>query len=190
VPAYEAAKLVLPLAVDVANALEAIVYPPLATVSAAYRRADVQHPLDGFGFLAPRVESPPVLVELLVDEPPVLVDVPPDPPLEILPLDVELMLTITPLDPVVPDDVVPEEVVPDEVVPDDAAPDEPLDPVLVLEVDEITIPPPPPMPPPPPKKPPAKNPPPPPNPPLPPTRIGLPPPPLLDTTGNSPLEPR
>jgi oxygen-dependent protoporphyrinogen oxidase len=61
VPAYEAAKLVLPLAVDVANALEAIVYPPLATVSAAYRRADVQHPLDGFGFLAPRVESPPVL---------------------------------------------------------------------------------------------------------------------------------
>ncbi len=61
VPAYEAAKLVLPLAVDAAHALEGIVYPPLATVSAAYRRADVQHPLDGFGFLAPRAENPPVL---------------------------------------------------------------------------------------------------------------------------------
>jgi protoporphyrinogen/coproporphyrinogen III oxidase len=61
VPAYEAAKLVLPLALDVAHALEGIVYPPLATVSAVYRRADVRHPLDGFGFLAPRVEHPPVL---------------------------------------------------------------------------------------------------------------------------------
>jgi oxygen-dependent protoporphyrinogen oxidase len=61
VPAFEAAKLVLPLAVDAAHALEGIIYPPLATVSAAYRRADVQHPLDGFGFLAPRVEHPPVL---------------------------------------------------------------------------------------------------------------------------------
>lgn len=61
VPAYEAAKLVLPLAVDVAHALEGIVYPPLATVTTVYRRGDVRHPLDGFGFLAPRVEHPPVL---------------------------------------------------------------------------------------------------------------------------------
>lgn len=61
VPAYEASRMVLPLAVDVANALDRIAYPPLATVSALYRRRDVAHPLDGFGFLAPRVENPPVL---------------------------------------------------------------------------------------------------------------------------------
>ncbi len=151
------------------------------------------------------VEEPPLPPEppldVLVEEPPepplemlpldVLLDEPPEPPLEILPLEVELMLTITPLDPLVPDDVVPDDVVPDDVVPDDATPEEPLEPVLVLDVDEMTIPPLPLPPPLPPKKPPAKKPPPPPKPLLPPTRIGPPlPPPLLDTTGNSPLDPR
>jgi protoporphyrinogen/coproporphyrinogen III oxidase len=43
------------------QALEAIHYPPVATVSALYHRKDVSHPLDGFGFLAPKVEDPPVL---------------------------------------------------------------------------------------------------------------------------------
>jgi oxygen-dependent protoporphyrinogen oxidase len=33
----------------------------VATVACCYRRADVAHPLDGFGFLAPRKESPPIL---------------------------------------------------------------------------------------------------------------------------------
>jgi len=63
-PAYDAAPLVAPLGdagAAAADALAAIHYPPVATVTALYRRKDVSHPLDGFGFLAPRVESPPVL---------------------------------------------------------------------------------------------------------------------------------
>jgi len=61
VPAYEAARIVARIAPDVVAALEAIVYPPVATVASCYRRTDVAHPLDGFGFLAPRKESPPIL---------------------------------------------------------------------------------------------------------------------------------
>ena len=61
VPAYEAARIVARLAPEAATALEAIVYPPVATIASCYRRADVAHPLDGFGFLAPRKESPPIL---------------------------------------------------------------------------------------------------------------------------------
>ncbi len=63
-PAYEAAPLVAALGeagVAAAAALQAIHYPPLASVSVIYHRKDVSHPLDGFGFLAPRVEDPPVL---------------------------------------------------------------------------------------------------------------------------------
>ena len=61
VPAYEAARIVARLAPEAAAALQAIVYPPVATIASCYRRADVAHPLDGFGFLAPRRESPPIL---------------------------------------------------------------------------------------------------------------------------------
>ena len=61
VPAYDAARIVDRIAPDAAAALEAIAYPPVATVASCYRRADVAHPLDGFGFLAPRKESPPIL---------------------------------------------------------------------------------------------------------------------------------
>jgi oxygen-dependent protoporphyrinogen oxidase len=61
VPAYEAAPIVARLAPDAAAALGEIAYPPVATVASCYRRADVAHPLDGFGFLAPRRESPPIL---------------------------------------------------------------------------------------------------------------------------------
>ena len=61
VPAYEATRIVGRLAPEATPALEAIVYPPVATVACCYRRADVAHPLDGFGFLAPRRESPPIL---------------------------------------------------------------------------------------------------------------------------------
>jgi oxygen-dependent protoporphyrinogen oxidase len=63
-PAYAAGPLVAPLGdagAAAAQALAAIHYPPVATVSAAYHRKDVAHKLDGFGFLAPRVEDPPVL---------------------------------------------------------------------------------------------------------------------------------
>ena len=61
VPAYEAARIVARLAPEAAQALQAIAYPPVAIVASCYRRADVAHPLDGFGFLAPRRESPPIL---------------------------------------------------------------------------------------------------------------------------------
>lgn len=61
VPAYEAARIVARLAPEAKAALESIVYPPVATIASCYRRADVAHPLDGFGFLAPRRESPPIL---------------------------------------------------------------------------------------------------------------------------------
>ncbi len=64
VPAYAAARIVKPLDADAARALDAIVYPPVAVVAAAYRRSDVAHPLDGFGFLAPKKETPPVLGSL------------------------------------------------------------------------------------------------------------------------------
>jgi oxygen-dependent protoporphyrinogen oxidase len=64
VPAYEAAPLITPLGAGgpaAAAALAAIDYPPVATVTTVYRRGDVSHPLDGFGFLAPGVERAPVL---------------------------------------------------------------------------------------------------------------------------------
>jgi len=60
-PAHEAARIVARIAPGATAALEAIVYPPVATIASCYRRADVAHPLDGFGFLAPRKESPPIL---------------------------------------------------------------------------------------------------------------------------------
>src|SRR5207244_1906232 len=39
-----------------ATMLEMIPYASSATVSLGYRRADVPHPLDGFGFVVPRAE--------------------------------------------------------------------------------------------------------------------------------------
>ena len=69
VPAYEAAPLLAGFGAAggaAAAALQEVVYPPLATVTAVYRRGDVAHPLDGFGFLAPRVERAPVLGTLFV----------------------------------------------------------------------------------------------------------------------------
>jgi oxygen-dependent protoporphyrinogen oxidase len=36
--------------------LRDIVHPPVASVFLGYRRADIRHPLDGFGFLVPEVE--------------------------------------------------------------------------------------------------------------------------------------
>jgi len=61
VPAHAAAPLAAQIAPGAAQALAAIEYPPVATVASCYRRSDVAHALDGFGFLAPRRESPPVL---------------------------------------------------------------------------------------------------------------------------------
>jgi oxygen-dependent protoporphyrinogen oxidase len=60
-PAFAAADLMRPLDPQAAAALAAIPYAPLAVVVSAYRRSAIDHPLDGFGFLAPRAEPCRVL---------------------------------------------------------------------------------------------------------------------------------
>ena len=60
-PAYEAAKLVRELAPAAMQGLAAIDYAPIASVATAYRRADVTHPLAGFGFLVPKKERREIL---------------------------------------------------------------------------------------------------------------------------------
>jgi oxygen-dependent protoporphyrinogen oxidase len=56
VPAYLAARLLGPVDPALARELEAIEYASTATVTLAYRRDRVAHPLDGFGFVVPAVE--------------------------------------------------------------------------------------------------------------------------------------
>jgi oxygen-dependent protoporphyrinogen oxidase len=60
-PAYAAAEIVRDLAPEAAGALKEIPYPPVTVVASAYRRREILHPLDGFGFLAPAKERPAVL---------------------------------------------------------------------------------------------------------------------------------
>lgn len=60
-PAPDAAAMVAGLAPDAARALAAVDYAPVAIVASAYRRADVAHPLRGFGFLVPKVEHRAIL---------------------------------------------------------------------------------------------------------------------------------
>jgi len=55
-PAYASARLLREVDDQTADELEAIPYASTATVNLAYRRADVPHPLDGFGFVVPFVE--------------------------------------------------------------------------------------------------------------------------------------
>jgi protoporphyrinogen/coproporphyrinogen III oxidase len=57
-PTYAAAPLLQPLFPAAAAALGAVYYPPMAAIYTAYQRADVQHPLNGFGALSPKVEQP------------------------------------------------------------------------------------------------------------------------------------
>lgn len=57
IPAYQAAALLRPLLPRAADALEAIPYVSTATVSFAYRKAYIERPLPGFGFVAPRTEK-------------------------------------------------------------------------------------------------------------------------------------
>jgi oxygen-dependent protoporphyrinogen oxidase len=56
-PAHEAARLVEELSPPLANLLREVDYSPLASVSLAYPREQVEHEADGFGFLAPRVSG-------------------------------------------------------------------------------------------------------------------------------------
>jgi protoporphyrinogen/coproporphyrinogen III oxidase len=57
VPAHIAANLIRPLAPQAANDLESIRYVSTGTISLAFRREDVEHPLDGFGVVIPRSEQ-------------------------------------------------------------------------------------------------------------------------------------
>ncbi|GAB2597107.1 protoporphyrinogen oxidase [Spirosoma areae] len=57
VDAGAAALLVEDLYPDFANSLRSINYPPMTAVHSAYKRADVRHPLNGFGGLNPTVEG-------------------------------------------------------------------------------------------------------------------------------------
>jgi protoporphyrinogen/coproporphyrinogen III oxidase len=64
VAAGAAAELVRVLAPAAAEALAAIDYAPVAVAASAYRRADVAHPLAGFGFLVPKKERRAILGSL------------------------------------------------------------------------------------------------------------------------------
>jgi len=61
VEAYQAARLTRYLDPGLSHLLETIPYAASATVSLAYRRGAVAHPLDGFGFVVPRSEGRPIL---------------------------------------------------------------------------------------------------------------------------------
>ncbi|MFQ6059182.1 MAG: protoporphyrinogen oxidase [Anaerolineae bacterium] len=56
-PAYITAHLLEGLNPSLAGALRAIPYVSTATVSLGYKRADLIHPLDGFGFVVPKREN-------------------------------------------------------------------------------------------------------------------------------------
>ncbi len=56
-PAYAAASLLAETDVLLSAGLSTISYESTATVNLAYRRADIPHPLDGFGFVVPFVEK-------------------------------------------------------------------------------------------------------------------------------------
>jgi oxygen-dependent protoporphyrinogen oxidase len=55
-PAYVAARLLRDADDQLAGELDSIPYASTATVNLAYRREDIPHPLDGFGFVVPFVE--------------------------------------------------------------------------------------------------------------------------------------
>lgn len=62
VPAHALRTLPLPQSVcDSLYGLGDIAHPPIASVVLGYRAADVEHPLDGFGYLVPEVEGRKVL---------------------------------------------------------------------------------------------------------------------------------
>ncbi len=56
-PAHAAARMVQPVDRELADALAGIPYASTVTVSLAFRRDEVRHPLNGYGFVVPRVEG-------------------------------------------------------------------------------------------------------------------------------------
>jgi oxygen-dependent protoporphyrinogen oxidase len=57
VPSYTAADLVSEFAPQLSTKLREIEFASTATINFAYRRRDVTHKLDGFGFVVPRIEN-------------------------------------------------------------------------------------------------------------------------------------
>ena len=55
--AFQSAALVRPLSIPLADELEKISYRGAATLNLAFRRGDIANPLDGFGFVSPRVDG-------------------------------------------------------------------------------------------------------------------------------------
>jgi oxygen-dependent protoporphyrinogen oxidase len=60
-PAYASARLLSGVDMQLAAELDAIPYASTATVNLAFRRADIPHPLDGFGFVVPFIERRKVI---------------------------------------------------------------------------------------------------------------------------------
>jgi oxygen-dependent protoporphyrinogen oxidase len=60
-PAPRAAALVEPFDPELAASLAGIPYTSAMTMNLAYRRADIPHPLDGFGFVVPAIERRAIL---------------------------------------------------------------------------------------------------------------------------------
>ncbi len=56
-PAYASARLLRPHDPELASLLDAIPYASTATISLAYRLADIPRPLDGYGYVIPRREG-------------------------------------------------------------------------------------------------------------------------------------
>jgi oxygen-dependent protoporphyrinogen oxidase len=60
-PAYATSRIVEGVAPELARALNQVEYASSATVNLVYRRTDIAHPLDGFGFVVPARERRSIL---------------------------------------------------------------------------------------------------------------------------------
>jgi oxygen-dependent protoporphyrinogen oxidase len=60
-PAYTSANLLREVDAELAAELDAILYASTATINLAYRRTDIPHALDGFGFVVPFIEHRAIL---------------------------------------------------------------------------------------------------------------------------------
>jgi oxygen-dependent protoporphyrinogen oxidase len=66
VPAYAAAGLLLGIDTPLAALCDAVPYASTATVAFGFRRSQIRHPLNGTGFVVPRVERNPLLASTWV----------------------------------------------------------------------------------------------------------------------------
>ena len=57
VPAHISERLLTSVDADIASELSGIAYASSATINLAYKRSDIPHPLDGFGFVVPFIEK-------------------------------------------------------------------------------------------------------------------------------------